>query len=104
MTKTSEERLALARAVVGSTVLYTNLGDRDGKYPPEIQAALVTGLNEDFTLSLLIFYRTGQFAMPSVAYTAAEAGTEEARGKWSVEGMWKSPSVLVEALAEREIG
>jgi hypothetical protein len=101
---TNEERLELARAVVGSVVQYTNLGDRDGRYPPEIQAALVTGLNDDLTVSLHVFYRTGGFDMPSVAYTAAEAGTEPARGKWTNVGAFNSPSVLVDALAERELG
>jgi hypothetical protein len=35
------------KPTVGRIVHYTNLGDRDGKYPPEIQAALITGLNPD---------------------------------------------------------
>jgi hypothetical protein len=29
---------------IGRIVQYTNLGDKDGKYPPEVQAALVTGV------------------------------------------------------------
>lgn len=29
---------------IGRIVLYTNLGDKDGKYPPEVQAAIVTGV------------------------------------------------------------
>lgn len=29
---------------IGRIVQYTNLGDADGKYPPEIQAALITGV------------------------------------------------------------
>jgi hypothetical protein len=29
---------------IGRIVHYTNLGDKDGKYPPEIQAALITGV------------------------------------------------------------
>lgn len=68
---------------IGRIVHYTNLGDRDGKFPPEAQAALITGVNADGTVSLHIFYRTGQFDMPSVAFSEALPGTEEARGKWS---------------------
>lgn len=68
---------------VGRVVLYTNLGDRDGKYPPEIQAALITGVNADGSVALHVFYRTGQFDMPSVEKTDAEPGTDGARGKWN---------------------
>lgn len=69
---------------VGRIVHYTNLGDRDGKYPPEVQAAIITGLNEDGTVSLHVFYRTGQFDMPSVEETCfSEPGSEGARGKWA---------------------
>jgi hypothetical protein len=68
---------------VGRIVHYTNLGDRDGKYPPEVQAALITGVNKDGTVSLHVFYRTGQFDIPSVPQTDMVAGSEEARGKWS---------------------
>ena len=67
---------------VGRIVHYTNLGDRDWKYPPEVQAALITGVNEDGTVALHVFYRTGQFDMPNVSQTSAEAGSENARGKW----------------------
>lgn len=68
---------------VGRIVHYTNLGDRDGKYPPEVQAALVTGVNADGTVALHVFYKTGQFDMPSVAQTDALPGSEDARGKWA---------------------
>ncbi len=68
---------------MGRWVHYTNHGDADGKYPPEIQAALITGLNADGTVSLHVFYRTGQFDMPSVAQTDEAAGTALARGKWA---------------------
>lgn len=63
---------------IGRIVHYTNLGDKDGKYPPETQAALITGLNEDGTVSLKIFYRTGIFDMPKVPFSA-----EPERGHWS---------------------
>jgi hypothetical protein len=73
--------------IPGRIVHYTNLGDRDGKYKPQTQAAIITGVNDDLTVSLHIFYKTGQFDMPSVEYTDAKAGTEEARGKWT----WPHP-------------
>lgn len=68
---------------IGRIVHYTNLGDRDGKYPPEVQAALITKLNPDGTVALHIFYPTGQFDMASVQFTDAAAGSEMARGKWT---------------------
>ena len=68
---------------VGRIVHYTNLGDRDGKYPPEVQAALITGVNVDGTVALHVFYKTGQFDMPSVHQTEATPGTEKARGHWA---------------------
>lgn len=77
------------KPTVGRIVHYTNLGDRDGKYPPEVQAALITGVNLDHTgepdgtVSLHVFYRTGQFDMPRVEETTAAPGSEAARGKWA---------------------
>ncbi len=74
---------------VGRIVHYTNLGDRDGKYPPEIQAALITGVNVPVpgdgpqTVSLHVFYKTWQFDMPAVHYTDEPAGSEGARGRWT---------------------
>ncbi len=68
---------------IGRIVHYTNLGDRDGKYPPTVQAAMITGLNEDGTVALHVFYKTGQFDLASAQFTEAAAGSEEARGKWS---------------------
>lgn len=68
---------------IGRVVHYTNLGDRDGKYPPTIQAAIITGLNDDGTVALHVFYRTGQFDLATCHFTEATAGSEEARGKWS---------------------
>lgn len=71
------------KASVGRIVHYTNLGDRDGKYPPEVQAALITKVNADGTVALHIFYPTGQFDMAAVQFTDAAAGSEMARGKWT---------------------
>lgn len=66
---------------VGRIVHYTNLGDKDGKYPPQVQAAVVTGIYRtipggfqrvddgvgtdsdtiaDF-VDLKVFYKTGLF-------------------------------------------
>lgn len=76
---------------VGRIVHYTNLGDKDGKYPPEQQAALITGVKEeildpsipgdqerDYHVDLHIFYRTGDFYMLDVPFSK----TYE-RGHWS---------------------
>jgi hypothetical protein len=65
------------KPTIGRIVHYTNLGDKDGKYPPETQAALVTGLNADETVSLWVFYKTGFFSMPSVKFDV-----DGARGTW----------------------
>lgn len=32
------------RPSIGRIVHYVNLGDKDGKYPPEVQAAVITGV------------------------------------------------------------
>lgn len=69
---------------IGRIVHYTNLGDRDGKYPPAVQAAIITGVNEDGTVALHVFYKTGQFDLASCAFAEdVPAGSEEARGKWT---------------------
>lgn len=57
------------KPTIGRIVYYTNLGDKDGKYPPEQQAAIITGVNEDGTVALKIFYKTGIFDMLSVPYS-----------------------------------
>lgn len=73
---------------IGRIVHYTNLGDRDGKYPPTVQAAIITGVNDVETgnVSIHVFYKTGQFDLPACEHTEAAAGSEEARGKWSYRG------------------
>lgn len=79
---------------VGRIVHYTNLGDKDGRYPPEQQAAIITGVYNDYhgdarnivpqdeqtsmKVDLHIFYRTGQFDMKEVPFSE----TYE-RGHWS---------------------
>lgn len=71
---------------VGRIVYYTNLGDKDGVYPPEQQAAIVTGISHTpdpnsevgMHVDLHIFYRTGQFDMKMVPFSE----TYE-RGHWS---------------------
>ena len=72
----------MSSASIGRIVHYTNLGDRDGVYLPEAQAAIITGLNDDGTVSLRVFYRTGDFNMASVKHSEAIPGTELARGCW----------------------
>lgn len=68
---------------IGRIVHYTNLGDRDGKYPPTVQAAVITGLNDDGSVSLHVFYKTGQFDLAVCEFTESAAGSEGARGRWS---------------------
>lgn len=94
---------------VGRIVHYTNLGDRDGKYPPEVQAAIITRVIDLFApgpdgaplkadsepsyrheadesryrVSIHVFYPTGQFDMPDVKFAGSQAGGEAARGMWA---------------------
>jgi hypothetical protein len=92
---------------IGRIVHYVNLGDQDGKYPPEIQAAVITGVYKhervlaageyqgqptggtlkanrledkaDVTdADLKVFYRTGFFDTTKVPFSA-----EYKRGCWS---------------------
>lgn len=66
---------------VGRIVHYTNLGDKDGRYPPEQQAAIVTkvmGEPDEMFVSLAIMYPTGLFFMQNVPFSE-----EYARGHWS---------------------
>lgn len=62
---------------VGRIVHYLSLGSGDGKFPPETQAAIVTGVNDDGSCHLHIFYKTGAFDM------VAPFSAEPARGCWS---------------------
>ena len=67
--------------VIGRIVYYTNLGDKDGKYPPEQQAAIITGTypgGAGMQVDLHIFYRTGQFDMQAVPFSEIYK-----RGHWS---------------------
>lgn len=84
------------KPTVGRIVQYTNLGDRDGKYPPEVQAAIVTKVRPreaapdadpyveaNNVVSLHVFYPTGQFDIADVPFTSELPGSEGARGKWA---------------------
>ena len=71
------------KPTIGRIVHYTNLGDKDGKYPPQIIAAMVTKVNDDGTVALKAFYPTGIFDMPNVPQTEEPAGSDAARGKWA---------------------
>lgn len=76
---------------IGSVVHYQNLGDAAGRYPPETQAAIITGAQrrdphndhsgacwEDcYVVDLHIIYRTGQFWMLDVPY-----GEQVESGHW----------------------
>ncbi len=68
----------LQRPSIGCIVHYTNLGDKDGKFPPEQQAAVITGVNADGTVALKVFYKTGLFDMASAPYSE-----KYERGHWS---------------------
>ena len=68
---------------IGRIVHYTNLGDKDGRFPPTIQAAIVTGINDNGTIAIHVFYKTGQFDLAECHQTSAPAGSDNARGKWS---------------------
>lgn len=86
------ERGKQMKPTVGRIVHYTNLGDADGKYPPEQQAAIITKVKPrdlptgenwnceemGFVVSLHIFYPTGQFDIQDVPFS-----TEYNRGQWS---------------------
>jgi hypothetical protein len=74
---------------IGRIVHYTNLGDKDGRFPPEQQAAIVTGVYSELPegvqseigpmhADLHIFYKTGQFDMKAVPFSP----TYE-RGHWT---------------------
>lgn len=86
------------KPTVGRIVHYTSLGDRDGRYPSEIHAALITkvalrrelgadpaqrNLEDDYFVSLHVFYEDGEFNMKDASFTTQRAGTEAARGQWS---------------------
>jgi hypothetical protein len=72
---------------VGRIVHYTNHGDKE-RYPPEQQAAIVTGVYGDepggssitgpVRADLHIFYRTGQFDIQAVPFSETYK-----RGHWS---------------------
>jgi hypothetical protein len=75
------------KVTVGRIVHYTNLGDAEGRYPPETQAAIVTGIYHDPAMEvapamamvdLHIFYRTGQFDMKQVPWS-----DRPMRGHWN---------------------
>jgi hypothetical protein len=95
----------MQKPTIGRIVHYTNLGDKDGKYPPETQAAVITGVyktscepsspdgqNPDYSspanttgeksntmfADLLIHYRTGDFRMNKVPFSESPE-----RGCWN---------------------
>jgi hypothetical protein len=66
------------KPTVGRVVHYTNLGDKDGRYPPEQQAAVITKVHDDDSVSLFIIYATGTFFMERVPRSDAYE-----RGHWT---------------------
>ena len=84
---------------IGRIVHYTNLGDADGRYPPEAQAAIVTAVNETNEpgtegpfVSLHIFYRTGDFYMNDVPFSPYPM----VRGHWN----WPPLKSMAQELTE----
>lgn len=67
------------KPTVGRIVHYTNLGDKEDRYPPEEQAAIITKVYNDTMVALHIFYKNGQFDMDSVPFSEEPM----ARGKWN---------------------
>ena len=74
------------RPTIGRIVHYTNLGDAEGKYPPEVHPAIITAVNETNApgtsgplVSLHIFYRSGQFDMDNVQFSPEPME----RGHWN---------------------
>jgi hypothetical protein len=66
---------------IGRIVHYTNLGDAEGRYPPEQHPAIITKVGDRpgyATVSLCILYTTGLFFMDDVPYAEAPE-----RGHWS---------------------
>ena len=68
------------KPTIGRIVIYTNLGDKDGKYPSEQQAAIITRVRhaDSGVVALNVFYPTGQFNIDDVPFSE----TYE-RGYWS---------------------
>lgn len=90
------------KASIGDIVHYTNLGDKDGRFPPETQAAIITGVYTELDgmaaqiegtyhtankvgenpnsmrVDLRIFYRDGEFNMKKVPFSEAPV-----RGHWN---------------------
>lgn len=101
-----EAKLALSRATVGALVHYTKSSLHGSEHVPEVLAAIVTGVNDDLTLSLMVFARSGRTAIfieHSVAHTEAEAGTVEALDKWTEFGVGKSLGVLLDRLGVSQV-
>lgn len=91
---------------IGRIVHYTNLGDKDGKFPPEIQAATITGVYRggkddepgavkipngaivpankvgekatEMFVDITVWYRTGYFQMKACPWSEAPE-----RGHWN---------------------
>lgn len=67
---------------VGRIVHYYNLGDAQGRFPSEAQAAIVTNVHVNGAVSLCVFYGNdrggGQFFMPRVEFSA-----EPEPGRWT---------------------
>lgn len=71
----------MQQPTIGRIVHYTNLGDADGKFPPETQPALIVRVNatpEPQDIGAWIFYPGGFFYMASIPYSETPK-----RGHWN---------------------
>lgn len=73
-----QQKVGPHNETVCRTVHYVNLGDKDGKYPPSIIAAIITAVNENGTVALKCLYPTGVFDCPEIPYSETYK-----RGHWS---------------------
>lgn len=76
------------KPTIGRIVHYTSNGYHDGKAPPEIRAAIITGVNpateaEAASVSLRVFTRMDDSPLQKVLYSDEPAGSTKARGCWS---------------------
>lgn len=55
----SEETENQRKPIIGQSVHYTDYGKKGEKYPPDHQAAIITGVNDDGTVALQVFYKAG---------------------------------------------
>jgi hypothetical protein len=73
----------MQKPMLGSFVRYTNKGYETGAAPCEVSLAMVTGVDDENTVSLVVFTRFVSRHLQSVRRTVEEEGTEGAKGCWT---------------------